>query len=576
MVLSTSIDLLHICFLVVGVLLLIVSPIVNGFYPILLATIALVSSLELALRVNDSSAIKTAAAVSELCVVAATGYGCVAAILHGIHERQVLRGFDDALIETVLWKRNALRSPYSDGKYGNPSPLGNISCSLGYAGLALQSHGISHSGGLTIWFATAAVLCSVVSLLHNLRHERLWAVSSICDSCLFAAAAIASGIHEAGGVMIAFAVVRLSLFGCAIVEEFALMHVITFIFQVASLFVIGAASLSSESDTAATGAILLGCITSVSSIYNGMAELTNSVAQKELLPTGQAWKCTPLSNANLSSTDEESGTLTDNTSRSDLLTRTMRRLELQYASRLEEFANKNNSEDNKVACPGDQKLMGKSDFQSPLFVMTVGTGISSIVMSIGVCASSSGMMLGAAMVILVAHSVSLLISFSRGQTSYGFLCFTDLLEGMVLMNGYYSSDSSTPLVGIILALQLMWLVVSFHVFRMLSIATIAHGGGLLFYVIGEAYQEMPGLRYTSGVFFAIAFVLQMSTLGILLASDKSIFCRWILQSSAAETEGRCEMGFASNREEFDRCVQILRDGGELLVLLFPRCSRHDR
>ena len=107
-------------------MLTIISPIVNGFYPILLASIAAASAFELALRVYDARAIAVAAAVSELCVVAATGYGCIAAVLHGVHERQVLPGMDDAVVETVLLKRNALKESYSHGKCANPAPLGYI------------------------------------------------------------------------------------------------------------------------------------------------------------------------------------------------------------------------------------------------------------------------------------------------------------------------------------------------------------------------------------------------------------------------------------------------------------------
>lgn len=94
---SASINLLHICFVAVGILFTLISPIINGFYPILLVTITVTSSLELALRVDDSNVLKIAAAVSELCVVAATGYGCTASLLHGVHERQVFPGFDDAM-----------------------------------------------------------------------------------------------------------------------------------------------------------------------------------------------------------------------------------------------------------------------------------------------------------------------------------------------------------------------------------------------------------------------------------------------------------------------------------------------
>ena len=58
-----------------GILLAAVSPIVNGYYPVLLTSIAVASSLELARRVSNddnTGAIEMAAAVSELCVVVTT------------------------------------------------------------------------------------------------------------------------------------------------------------------------------------------------------------------------------------------------------------------------------------------------------------------------------------------------------------------------------------------------------------------------------------------------------------------------------------------------------------------------
>ena len=579
---STSIDLLHIGLLIVGVLHICLSPIVNGYYLVMLTTIGVASSLELALRLvfvdNDSSAmIRIIAAVSELCVVAVTGYGCLAAILHGVHERQVLPGFEDAVIETVLWKRNALKSPYSAGKYANPSPLGNICCFLAYMGIAMQSHGLFQSSALAIWFATFSVLSSAVCLLHNLRHERVWTISSLCDACLFIVLAIASqDENELGGeVMIAFSIVRLFIFWSAVIEELALMHIITFILQVGTLFIIGVASLFSKNNPTASTAYFVGYLTSVSAIYSGFAELANSVAQKELLPTGQSWKY-----KNDFETDVECGKVPRNdpikrrdslsnnsnhstSSRGPLDVSLHRLLHKSSAAKMwKEYVNNNADEnvDNEVNCPGDEKVMGNSDFQSPLFAMTIGIAIYSIVMSIGVFNSSNRTIFDATLVLLATQSASLLVALLRGQTSYGFLCFTYLLECMMLMNDYYSQESSLSLgMNIIVVLfQLMWIVTSFSVFRMLSIATFVHTGGLLCYAISVV---VPGFRYVSGLLFTITFLCQLITLGILIGSNKFIFCRWVLQSSAAETDARCEMGFANNRAEFDRCVQILRDGG---------------
>ena len=120
---------------------------------------------------------------------------------------------------------------------------------------------------------------------------------------------------------------------------------------------------------------------------------------------------------------------------------------------------------------------------------------------------------------------------------------------------------SNHIQGIVLVLQLIWLSTSFRLFRLLSFATVVHVLGLLFYSLFGINQDMNGLRYAAATFFVITFLLNMVTLGLLLGSSSSIFCRWLLQSSAADTEDLCEMGFASNRNEFDRCVEILKEGG---------------
>lgn len=563
-----------------GVLLTIISLIVNGFYPVLLASIAVASSLELALRVDDTTgALKVASAISEICVAIATGYGCIAAVLHGVHERQVLPGMDDAVVETVLLKRNALKGSYSDGKYANPAPLGYISCSLGYAGIAFQYH--NTSADFMIWFATFAVLCGVVSVLHNLRHERIWAVSSICDACLFAAMATVSSEKETGGVMMAFAAVRLFLLTFAILEECAYMHLLAFILQGTSLLAIGVASCFFDSSPSSSSTFLAAYLTSLSAIYNATAELANSLAQKEMLPTGQDWKCKATRRTN--EVDEEMGrqsthqirklSVLNTTINSDLNMTTRSDLDttglagpIKESSRkrktstlLKEYVNNTTDEGDEVVCPGDNKLLGKSDFQSPLFVMTVGTAIYSLVLSIGVITNSDGIVLDSALLLLVSQVVSLLMSLSRGQSSYGFLCFTYLLEGMTLMSCHYSEESKS-LVGIVLVLQVLWLIASFHVFRLLSVATVLHSFGLLFYFLGFN-MELPALRYFAGAFFATAFVLNMLILGILFGSAKSTICKFLLQSSAAEMEELCQVGFAANREDFDECVNILRKGG---------------
>ena len=69
-----------------------------------------------------------------------------------------------------------------------------------------------------------------------------------------------------------------------------------------------------------------------------------------------------------------------------------------------------------------------------------------------------------------------------------------LLESMTSMHDTYSSDSSkTTPIGIIVILQLIWLLASFHVFRLLSIATFSHVCALLFYVTSGISGGISGL-----------------------------------------------------------------------------------
>ena len=65
--------------------------------------------------------------VIQLILSLTCGYGCVASICRSIHQRQVLPGFDDAIIESVLWKRKANIHNYSEGIWANPKPLSYFS-----------------------------------------------------------------------------------------------------------------------------------------------------------------------------------------------------------------------------------------------------------------------------------------------------------------------------------------------------------------------------------------------------------------------------------------------------------------
>jgi len=484
--LDSDINLLHIALLVVGVLLMIVAPLINGFYTVLVASITLVSAMELVLRiVSDTEAVdlvQIIAAVSELVVVLATSYGVVAAVLHGIHERQVLPGFDDALIETVLWKRPALKSKYSDGTWANPLPLGSICSSMGFVGMATLSQeswneSEDNNWALTLWLSTWSVLLGLVSLFHSLRHEQLWSISSICDACLFAVLATSVNAQDGnvnGGIYITFAVVRLFLMAFGIAEKVAFMHNITFMLQIVSLLAISIESftLDETSPQSTMASTILFSLASASVVYNGIANLANSIAQKLLFPTGQDFSFRTMKTRltdklpdksfhairGALSKDSDTGSDTVQSphrrnsfirrtssnlgiSRRSSLARRLSSMVLDYANTEDDFSNEeDDAYEHKF--PGDHKVLGTSDFQTPLFIMTTGIVLYSAIMSIGLFTNSSQAVLKSALLILITQTLSLLIATFRGQTCFGFLAFSYVLEGIILLVGYYSGEKT--------------------------------------------------------------------------------------------------------------------------------------
>jgi len=578
--LDSDINLLHIALLVVGVLLMIVAPLLNVFYTVLVASITLASAMELVLRiVSDSEAVDVVqiiAAVSEFVVVLTTSYGVVASVLHGIHERQVLPGFDDALIETVLWKRPALKSKYSDGTWANPLPLGSICSSMGFVGMATLSQDLWHGSdsnnwALTLWLSTWSVLLGLVTLFHSLRHEQLWSVSSICDACLFAVSAISVDAQEGnvnGGIYITFAVVRLFLMSFGIAEKLAFMHNVTFMLQIISLLAISIESFTSDetSPQSAMASTILFSLASASAVYNGIANLANSIAQKLLFPTGQDFSFVTMKTRLSDKLPDKSFHIiralsrdSDTDTARSSLARRLATIVLEYANTEDDVSHEeDDAYEHKF--PGDHKVLGTSDFQTPLFIMTTGIVLYSALVSIGLFTNSSQAVLKSALLILITQTLSLLISTFRGQTCFGFISFSYVLEGIILLVGYYSGEKTYQTLIVIAILQFAWLLVSFNVFRFLSVITVFHLVGLCFYIIWEGVGA-AALMDVSGTFYILTSCASLLTLGLLFGSTKSNLCRWLLQYTAADTEELCEIGFASDREKFDECITILRDGG---------------
>ena len=326
-------------------------------------------------------------------------------------------------------------------------------------------------------------------------------------------------------------------------------------------------------------------------MYNGIANLANSIAQKLLFPTGQDFSFVTMKtrlNDKLPdnsfhairgalSKDSDTGGDTVQSlkrrnsfsirrtssnlgiSRRSSFTRRLSSMVLEYANTEDDVSNEeDDAYEHKF--PGDHKVLGTSDFQTPLFIMTTGIVLYSAVMTVGLFANSSQAILKSALLILMTQTLSLLIATFRGQTCFGFLSFRYVLEGIILLVGYYSGEKTYQTLIVIAILQFAWLLVSFNVFRFLSVITVFHLIGLCFYIIWDGVG-VAALVDVSGVFYILTSCLSLLTLGLLFGSTKSNLCRWLLQHTAADTEQLCEIGFASDREKFDECIQILRDGG---------------
>ena len=152
--------------------MLLVSTLVNAFYPCIIGIIVVAIALELALKLSGgSSALSIAAGGTELCIVPVALYGVVGAVLHGVHDRQVLKGFDDALVESALWKRKPLTQAYCDGKWANPMPLLAACIALGLVGMAASALDIIVPMAAAYWLGVYVPILFLVSCFHACRHE---------------------------------------------------------------------------------------------------------------------------------------------------------------------------------------------------------------------------------------------------------------------------------------------------------------------------------------------------------------------------------------------------------------------
>ena len=607
-----SIDEWHtIVMVIANFMLLLVAPLVNAYYVAALGTILVAALLELTLSLlgsdddydgedgstMDKLRVRTGCYEIILCLV--TTYGAANAILHGIHQRWVLPGFDDAVIETVLWKREALHLSYTQGKFANPKPLMLISLSLGLVGIIVDlydDHTIPQVNYSVVFGgATFAVLSLFASIFHALRHEPLLAVSATTDAMTLA-------IHTYGVVydkladqtafgltFIALALIRILYLVTALKDDKYAVDIAIFGMWPVCLILEGIqeATSSTRGEFITIITVAAYCILSVLSMFGGIAELANAVAQKMLVPLGSSQKLfkrmsrcfSTLSLAQCRVSDESELTLAELSNSSD----SDKDLEDHHnagASPLESQASW------EKIIPGERDILGQSDFQSPLFVILLGLSLYSSIMVIALYTNST-VAVGHAILVngCLIQPIALLMSVSRGQTSFGFLAFTYAMEAVVLLSsptsdGRIEEDyhGIVPLFVGVLVLQLCWLAASFRVFTWLSVVTSAHVVAILCFTLslsGAASGFRSTLQTISATAFEIMFVLGFYTLGLLMggAHLKLQWCKRHLALLEAPEEGssdgtedreqkqKCPVGWSHDRRDFEECVRILRNGG---------------
>ena len=169
-----------------------ISPFLPAYNIFILGAIATPVGLETIIRFlqtettasNTLSNLKVAQGISQFLISIVATYGCIAAILHGIHERHVVRGFEDAVVETMLWKRKANIYKYTDGKWANPKPLSSFSFGLGLVGICYSigmDGNLYRSWSFTYWFSTFSILQWITVFLFALRKEMIHMNSALLD-----------------------------------------------------------------------------------------------------------------------------------------------------------------------------------------------------------------------------------------------------------------------------------------------------------------------------------------------------------------------------------------------------------
>lgn len=513
--------------------------------------------------------------------------------MHGVHERQVLPGFDDAVIESVLWMRKPNIQKYAGGKWANPKALSGYSFALGLMGL-VYCIGIDNDSdndrhirtAMVYWFFAYAFLQWGTIFIFALRQEVVHLVSALLNTALIASFAFAavnnSGLKIGGGfvdkyLILCFAVIRLVFFLYSVWLLKMSSNVDLTSIDIISYGCLGI-SLLVASTCNLTAAGVLGsqiCLstTVIFEVYGASAELLNSSAQKQILPIRFEWmngnKRVPRHSV---LSDEEN--MISITSSED---------------------SSNDEPSSNFAAPGEEILLGQSDFGSPIVPIFVGLWLYASVKSMALCLtfvdgeqSSTMIYQLSSLMNVVVQTPALIISAIRGQTTYAVFSFSFWLQGVIQLLVILASTTSDrlslngdPLMVAIAILQILWLVGSHRAFRPLSFTVMLHITGVLADTISKqpilnaAMQE--AFTIVSIVIFAFMALLSLVMIGILLGCYEDVEVSNIAYSKIHNSsdggrttlhksnnhleDERCPMATSRTQQGLDECIKILNDGG---------------
>lgn len=593
--------LLMAAFAVQSVLLLAIAPFLNGYFTCLMGAISATVIIETMTRFHENLDVAIIQGVVQLILSLTCGYGCVASICRSIHERQVLPGFDDAIIENVLWKRKANIHNYSEGIWANPKPLSYFSISLTLIGIyylldsdqKIQEFVTPYP--LIAWFAVHAFIQWITVFIFGLRKESLHMIDALLNAMLSAIVSYSLFMDDE----IQFSIVGTN-YGAFVLFLLGLLRVF---FTVLSIYISSQDSISDQSfvDLSAsallsvalllmsingwygnsifslvrcTQVILLGC--SFTTLYNASAEALNSTAQKQLLP------------------------VTLNLSKRKIVLRTAHEDAFEDDGDIEASAEDTESMNKdeiiirheKFIPPGDEVLFGKCQFESPLSMLFIAMSTFAGLKSIGLfMIASSEFVIGGMRILfltgvanVVLQTPVLVVAAARGQTKLAIASFSFWIDAIALLalspTSAVTHNGWTLVTSVaMITIQFAWIVSSARQsFKPLVFAMTIH----IVALVAEILQEVPKVGYiflyASASLLAINFFICILLSGVLLGCHASvkkilIFFRKRLVASNDDinsgipshslngTQHRCNIAASQHISGFDECVEILNNGG---------------